>query len=139
MPQMQFSTLVLPAPFGPMSASSSPACSANDTCSRTCRPPKARCSSRSSSSAIPAAAAAVLLDVAIAAPSTAAAEIELGDVGMRAQPLGRAVDHHAAVLHHVAVIGHLERHARVLLDQKHGHVELPADRLQLLHQLLDQQ
>ena len=37
---MQLSTLVLPAPFGPISANSSPASTANDTPSSTVRPPK---------------------------------------------------------------------------------------------------
>src|SRR5438105_4609014 len=121
MPQMQFSTLVLPAPLGPMSASNSPAPSENETRSSTCRPPKVRRSARSSSSAIPAPAAAILLDVAVAAPRTAgAAEIELGNVGVRTQPLRRAVEHHAAVFHHVTVIGDCESHARVLLDEQHG-------------------
>ena len=41
MPQMQLSTLVLPAPFGPMSARILPASSANETSSITFRPPKA--------------------------------------------------------------------------------------------------
>src|SRR5438874_5975902 len=139
MPQMQLSTLVLPAPFGPMSASSSPVSSANETPSSTLRPPKARCSSRSSSSAIPAAAPAVLLHLAVAAPRAAAAEIELRDVGMRTQPLGSAVEHHAAVLHHVAVVRDLQRHAGILLDEEECHSKLTAYRLQPLHQLLDQQ
>src|SRR5438067_418132 len=134
MPQMQFSTLVLPAPLGPMSASSSPVSSANEMPSSTCRPPKARRTSRSSSSAIPPPAATVLLDVTIAAPRTGAAEIELGDVRVRAQPLRRAVEDHAAVLHHVAIIGDLQRHARVLLHEEDRHAKLPADCLQALHQ-----
>jgi hypothetical protein len=37
---MQLSTLVLPAPFGPINANSSPDSMANDTWSRTTRPPK---------------------------------------------------------------------------------------------------
>src|SRR3954464_1770335 len=130
MPQMQFSTLVLPAPFGPMSASSSRASRAKEMPSSTRSPPKARRSSRSSSSAIPAAAAAILLDVAVAAARAGAAEIELRDAGpraaspeinpravrVRAQPRGRAIEPHPAVLHHVAVVGALECHAGVLLD-----------------------
>src|SRR5437899_2125001 len=114
MPQMQFSTLVLPAPLGPMSATSSRGSRANEIRSSTCSPPKASDSSRSSSSAIPAPAAAVLLDLAIAAPRAGPAEVELRDVGVRTQPLRRAVEHHAAVLHHVAVIRDRQRHARVL-------------------------
>src|SRR5690349_15102340 len=139
MPQMQFSTLVLPAPFGPMSARSSPASAANDTPSRTLRPPKARCSARSSSSAIPASRAAVLLDLAVAAASGAAAEVELRDIRVRAQPLGRAVEDDPAVLHHIAIVRHVERHARVLLDQENRHAELAPYGLQALHQLLDEE
>src|SRR3954467_2835217 len=104
MPQMQFSTLVLPAPFGPMSASSSPASTVNDTPSRTFRPPKARWSARSSSSAIPASRAAVLLDLSYAAARARAAEIELRDLGVRAQALRCAVEHDPAVLHHITKI-----------------------------------
>src|SRR5215213_1238862 len=83
-PQMQFSTEVLPAPFGPTSANSSPGRGANETPCRTCRPPKARRIDSTRSSAIPAAGAAILLHVAIVATRADAAEIELGDIGMRA-------------------------------------------------------
>src|SRR5690348_8114166 len=139
MPQMQFSTLVLPAPLGPISASNSPASSAKDTPCSTFRPPKARCSSRSSSSAIPAPGAAVLLHFPVAAARAAAAQIELRDIRVRAKPLRRAVEHHAAVLHNVAVIRDVERHARVLLDKQDRHAELALYGLQALHQLLDEQ
>src|SRR3954462_8337621 len=139
MPQMQFSTLVLPAPFGPMRASSSPASPVNDTPSRTFRPPNARWSARSSSSAIPASRAAVLLDLAIAAARARAAEIELGDIRVRAQALRCAVEHHPAVLHHITIVGDIECHARVLLDEENRHAELAPYGLQALHQLLDEQ
>ena len=46
------------------------------------------------------------------------------------QPLGRAVEHDAAVLHDVAVVGDVERDPRVLLDQEDRDPELVADRLQ---------
>src|SRR5256885_13775918 len=121
MPQMQFSTLVLPAPFGPISASSSFAASANDTLSRTLGPPKARWRSRSSSSAIPAPRAAVLLDFAVAAPRAGAAQIELRDIRMRAQALRRAVEYDAAVFHDIAIVRDIERHARVLLHEENRH------------------
>ena len=39
---MQLSTLVLPAPFGPISANSSPGSTAKDTSSSTVKPPKRR-------------------------------------------------------------------------------------------------
>src|SRR4051812_41137206 len=107
MPQMQLSTLVFPAPFGPISARSSPRSSAKETPSSTFSPPKARCSSRSSSSAIPAPRPAILLHVAVAASRARTAEVELGDIGMRAQSLGRAVEDHPTVLHDIAVVRHI--------------------------------
>src|SRR5215510_2327387 len=141
MPQTQFSTEVLPAPFGPISANSSPGCAANDTPSRTCSPPKA---SETASirnvgpSPIPAAAPAVLLDVAVAAAAlAAAAEIELADVLVTAQPLGRAVEDDAAVLDHVAVVGDLERDLGVLLDEQDGGARLTADCHEAAHQFID--
>src|SRR2546426_6358939 len=96
-PQMQFSTEVLPAPLGPMSARISPWRALSETLSRTFSPPKASDTERSSSSAIPAPAPAVLLDVAVAAPlrPRACSEIELLDVLVRAQALGGAVEHDA--------------------------------------------
>src|ERR1700752_3440876 len=127
---MQLRMLVLPAPLGPISARSSPARTENDTFSSTRRPPKASDSrsTASAASAIPAPAATVLLDVAIAPPRVAgAAEVELADVLMREQARRRAVEHDAAVLHHVRVISSVERDLRVLLDQEGRHAERPAD------------
>src|SRR5437763_9751292 len=137
MPQMQFSTDVLPAPLGPMRASSSPLFARSDTSRSTERPPKARETRSSSSSAIPAAATPVLLDLAVAATLAGrGAEIELADVLMRAQPLGRAVEHDASVFHHVAVIGDVERHLRVLLDDEKRHAKAITDLAQAVHQFL---
>src|SRR5262245_47519719 len=111
MPLMQLNTLVLPAPFGPISASNSPRSTLSDRPSSTTRPPKRSVRLSTSSSAIPPPRPAVLLDVAIASPLRAAglAEIEFLDVAVALQLLGGAVEHHAAVLQHVAVIGDLER------------------------------
>src|SRR3954468_5756899 len=106
---MQLRMLVLPAPLGPMSASSSPSFACNETSCSTRRPPKASDTDFSSSSAIPPSAPTVLLDVAVAL-ARAAAKVELLDVLVCAQALGRAVEHHAAVLHDIAVVGHVERH-----------------------------
>src|SRR5215218_1118303 len=101
MPLMQLSTLVLPAPFGPISANSSPALTLNDTSSSTVSPPKRSVRCAISSSAIPSPAAAVLFDLAIAAAALAGlAEIKLLHVFMVAQPFGGAVKHDPAVLHH---------------------------------------
>src|SRR5215831_3993163 len=128
MPLTQLSTLVLPAPFGPISANSSPAPSASDTPSSTVRPPNRSVRRSTSSSAIPSPAAAILLDLAIA-PSfaTLAAQIEFLDIGMPAQALGRAVEHDATVLHHVGVVGDLERHRCALLHDQNCDAELAAD------------
>src|SRR5947209_3042930 len=111
MPLMQLSTLVLPAPLGPMRANSSPAATVNETLSRTVSPPKRRVRPSIANSAIPSPAAAIRLDVAVAPAFAAArlAEVELLDVPVLTQPLGGAVEHDPAVLHHVSIVGDLER------------------------------
>src|SRR5262245_57129409 len=114
MPQMQFSTEVLPAPFGPMRHRSSPARVSKDTPLSTCRPPKASPTSASRScSAIPAPATPVLLHISVAAPafsfdSRAGPEVELPNVLVREQLLRRAIQHDAAVLDYVGVVGRLK-------------------------------
>src|SRR5262249_27089474 len=114
--------------FGPIKANSSPAATSSDTPSSTVRPPKRSVRRSIASSAIPSPAAAILLDLAVAAVLAAdAAEIELLDVGMVAQALRAAVEHDAPVLHHVAVVGDGERHGRALLDDQHGDAELAPD------------
>src|SRR5262245_57509418 len=138
MPLTQLSTLVLPAPLGPISANSSPVSTAIETPAGTRTPPKASERRSISSSAIPSPAAAVLLDLAVAAALAAfAAEVEFLDVGMAAQPLGGAVEHDAAVLHHVAVVGDLERYGRALLDDQDGDAELAPDFGEPAQQVLD--
>src|SRR5215472_550137 len=128
MPLTQLSTLVLPAPFGPMSANSSPAATASETRSSTVRPPKRRVRPSMSSSAIPSPAAAILLDVAIASSLAAlAAEIEFLHVRVLAQALSRAVKHDAAVFHDIAVIGDVERYSGALLHDQDGDAELAPD------------
>src|ERR1700757_691017 len=125
---MQLSTLVLPAPLGPISARSSPGSTENEAWSSTTSPPNRRVRRSTASSAIPPPAPAILLDVAIAAPRAGgAAEVELLHVGMLAQPLGGAVEHDAAVLHDVAVVRDGERDRGALLDQQDGEIELAAD------------
>src|SRR5882672_4882995 len=138
MPLMQLSTLVLPAPFGPISAKSSPGAAENDTSSSTTSPPNRRVRRSTASSAIPPPAPAILLDVPVAAArARAAAEVELLHVGMLAQAVGGAVEHDAAVLHHVAVVGDRERDRGALLDQQDGEVELASNLPQPLRQILD--
>src|ERR687887_923841 len=140
MPLTQLSTLVLPAPFGPMSANSSPAATASETRSSTVRPPKRSVRPSISSSAIPSPAAAILLDVAIASSLAAlAAEIEFLDVRVPAQPLGGAVEHDATVFHDVAVVGDIERHRGALLDDQNGNAELAPDVGKPPQQILHQQ
>src|SRR5262245_22232223 len=135
---MQLSTLVLPAPFGPISANSSPAATANDTASSTLSPPKLRARRSTSSSAIPSPPAAILLHGAIGAACAAGlAEVELLNVLMAAQPGGVSVEHHPAVLQHIAVVGNVERNSGGLLDHQDRDAELVADFDQAPHQLLD--
>src|SRR5947208_12542771 len=138
MPLMQLSTLVLPAPFGPMSAMSSPLSTAKETRSSTTSPPNRRVSASTASSAIPPPAPTILLDVAVASPRAGRlAEIEFLDVRVAAQPLGAAVEHDAAVLHHVAVVRDRERDGGALLDQKDRDAELAADLGEAARQILD--
>src|SRR4051812_18606190 len=143
---MQLSTDVLPAPLGPMSARSSPRFTSRDTPSRMRRPPsdsdtslRDSDTSLSASSTIPAAAAAILLHVPVAAAFARAAKIELLDVAVGAQPLGCSIEHDAAVLHYIAVVRYVEREPCILLDQQHRDAGLGTHRLQALHQLLDQE
>src|SRR4029453_294485 len=98
---MQLSTLVLPAPLGPISANSSAGSTANDTPSSTARPPKRRLKPSMASSAIPSPAAAVLLDGAVAASTASArlAQIELLHVGMASEALAVAGEEGAAGVH----------------------------------------
>src|SRR6516165_5256857 len=132
MPLTQLSTLVLPAPFGPISANSSPAATASETRSSTVRPPM-------SSSAIPSPAAPILLDVAIASSLAAlAAEIEFQHVRVLAQALSRAVEHDAAVFHDIAVVGDGERHRGALLHDQNGDAELAPDFGKASHQVFHQ-
>src|SRR5436305_14918033 len=128
MPLMQLSTLVLTAPFGPISASSSPRSARGDRRSSTCRPPKRNDNASTSSSAIPSPGAAILLHGAVTAPFGAAglAEIELLDVAVLAQPCAVAVEHHAAVLQHVAIVGDGERGGRALFHDHDRDAELVA-------------
>src|SRR5262245_28745334 len=139
MPLMQLSTLVLPAPLGPISASNSPFSTDSDTRSRTTRPPKARLSSTISRSAIPSPIAAVLLDAAVAAALSGArlAQVELLDVGMAAQALGVPVKHDAAVFQHVRVVDRLQGDDGALLDEHHSQRQRAADIEQTAHDAVD--
>src|SRR5262249_29538878 len=139
MPLMQLSTLVLPAPLGPIKANSSAGAKVSEMPSSTVRPPKARRRSSISSSAIPPPLPAVLLDAAIAAalPSLRLPQIELAHVGVITEPPGAAVEHDATVFQDVAVVDHGERQGGVLLDEQQGHRQRAADAHQGLIDVLD--
>src|SRR5690606_23806350 len=110
MPLTQLSALVLPAPFGPISANNSPGRTSNEISSRTVRPPKRRRRCSTVNSAIPPPRPAILLDVAIAAPrAVAAAEVEFLHVLVASQARTVAVEDDAAVFHHIGIVGDFER------------------------------
>src|SRR5262245_47897833 len=129
MPLMQLSTLVLPAPLGPISANSSPEATEKDTSSRTLRPPKRRLRWAISSSAIPSPRPAILLHHPVRAPLAASlAEVEFLHVLMGLEPLAVAVEHDAAVLHHIGMVGDGQRRGGALFNEKNGDAELVAHR-----------
>src|SRR6516164_1693407 len=70
----------------------------------------------------PAFTTSVVLEVAVrlACADLVEPEIELLDIGVLAQTFCRALEDDAAVLHDIAMVGDVERHGRVLLDQKYG-------------------
>src|SRR5215831_16802074 len=125
MPLMQLSTLVLPAPFGPIRASNSPGSTCSDTSVSTVSPPN-RSDRRSTVSSamrmLPPERA-----VAAALLATSLAQIRLLDLAPAAQFGGRPLQRDATVLKDVAVIGNGERHADVLLHQQHGDAKLLPD------------
>src|SRR5580692_12394220 len=140
MPLMQLRTLVLPAPFGPISASSSPASTVSDTPVRTASPPKRsdKCSTASSLTR-PLRQRGILTHGAIGAPfrATALAEIGFLDFAPAAQLRGRAFEHDTPALQDVTVIGDRERDTGVLLHQKNGDAEFLTQRREAPDQVLD--
>src|SRR5262245_20508012 len=128
MPLMQFSRAVLPAPFGPISAATLPSSASMLTFRRTRSPPKL--SERSSISrmrimSVPAPDPAILLHVAVASIALALlAEVELFDIAVLQQPIGRAGEHHAPILQDVAVMRDAEHTPDVLINNQHGQSEL---------------
>src|SRR5690242_4623091 len=118
MPLMQLSTLVLPAPFGPISAMSSPDATSKEIPSSTVRPPKRRLKSSMRSSAIPSPRPPVLLHVAIGtALALCLSEVELLHVAVAFQSFAVAVEHDASVLHDIGIVAEIERDRGALLDQ----------------------
>src|SRR5262245_24039372 len=136
---MQLSTLVLPAPLGPISANNSAGPTPSETLSRTVSPPKARSSPSMASSAIPPPIAAVLLDLAIAAAVSGGglAEVELSDIGVLGEPGGAAIEHDAAVFQDIAVVDHAQGEGRVLLDDHQRQGKCVADGDQALQEIGD--
>src|SRR6516165_4485831 len=125
---MQLSALVLPAPFGPMSANSSLASTAKEMSSRTVRPPMRSRRFSTASSAIPPPRSAILLYLAVgAALAGHLAEVELLYVLVALEPFAIAIEHDAAVLHHIGVVGDFERCGGTLLNQQDGEAEFVAD------------
>src|SRR5437773_1025890 len=129
------SSVVLPAPLGPMTETMSPLATSTLTCWTACTPPKAFDTSRTSSSALietqhlselsrqPPFAAAVVLHVAVALALADArqTQVELLDVLVVADGLRIPVEHDTPRLHDVAVLGKAQRDRRVLLGEQHCH------------------
>src|SRR5438094_6418566 len=138
MPLMQLRTLVLPAPFGPISANNSPAWAANDTSSSTVRPPKRKLKCSTASSAIPPPRSAVLFDVTIG-PALAAGltEVECLHIPMAFQPFAIAGEDDAAIFHHVGIVSDFERDCGALLDQQDGDAHFIANSHQPAREILD--
>src|SRR5581483_8633131 len=140
MPLMQLSTLVLPAPLGPISASSSPASTCSDTSLSTASPPKRsdRCST--ASSAMRPLRGRRVPQCAIAAALLAARLTEVGllDLAAAAQLCGAALQHDPAVFQDIAVVGDGQSRADVLLDQEYRDAELFSDVGEPPRQVLDQ-
>src|SRR5580700_1669152 len=153
MPLMQLSTLVLPAPFGPISASSSPASTWSDTSLSTARPPNRRERCSTASSGIRPLSCRRLPQRAVGTAFVPARLAEIGflDLAPAAQFGGGAFEDDASRFQHIAVIGDGERHARVLLDQQNRDAKLLSyaryaprqvldhDRRQAERQLIDEQ
>src|SRR5580700_7773365 len=139
MPLMQLSTLVLPAPFGPISASSSPASTWSDTSLSTARPPKRSERFSTASSGIRPLLCGRLPQRPIGTAFVAARLTQIGFLNLTpaAQFGGGAFEYDAAGFQHVAVVGDSERHARILLHQKDCDAKLASDARHAPCQILD--
>src|SRR5262245_36818252 len=129
-----FRSVVLPAPFGPMTDTIDPCRTAKSTPRTACTPPKdfdvpwtSSCKSgpaapRSTPSAQPALTPAIMLDVPVALAMANAGEtqVELLDVLVVADHGRVPVQDDPPALHHVGILGEAERHGRVLLREQHG-------------------
>src|SRR5215468_9321000 len=129
-----FSSVVLPAPLGPITESRSPWLTSRLTLLTACTPPNDLETSRISRRALmrsrePALPPAVVLHVAVALalPDAGEPQIELLDVLVIADGAGVAIEHDAARLHHVAVLRVLERHGGVLLGEQDRDLFFPVE------------
>src|SRR6059036_3265642 len=131
------SSVVLPAPLGPMTDRISPRRTSRLTRITAWTPPKALETSLISSweliprnlSRQPPLPAPVVLHVAVALALAHAGEpqVELLDVLVVADGLAVAVEDHAPVLHDVDVLGEAQRHVGVLLGEQHGQLLAAGD------------
>src|SRR3989337_3872333 len=129
--------VVFPAPFGPITDSSSPRRTSRLTRLTAWTPPKAfetpaisSCvtgSMRRPVSGQPPLATMVMLDVAVALAlaDSRQPQVELLYVFVVADRLRVAVEHDSAVLHDVRVLGKPKRHGDILLGEQDRHVLLP--------------
>src|ERR1700683_3480041 len=139
MPLMQLSTLVLPAPFGPIRASNSPASTWSDTSLSTARPPNRRERCSTASSGIRPLPSRRLPQRPIGTAFVAARLAQIGFLNLApaAQFGGGAFENDAAGFQHIAVIGDGERHAGILLHQQDGNAKLPSYARNAPRQILD--
>src|SRR5215470_11579595 len=128
------SSVVLPAPLGPITESRSPWLTSTLTLLTACTPPNDLETSRTSRRALirsrePALPPAVVLHVAVALalPDAGEPQIELLDVLVIADGTGVAVEHDPARLHHIAVLRVLQGHGGVLLGEQDGHLLVPVE------------
>src|SRR3990170_3020336 len=142
--------VVFPAPFGPITDSSSPRRTSRLTRLTAWTPPKAfetpaisSCvtgSMRRPVSGQPPLATMVMLDVAVALAlaDSRQPQVDLLDVFVVADRLRVAVEHDPPVFHHIGILGEPERHRDVLLGEQDRHVPLPIQAADDLEDLLPQ-
>src|SRR3990170_1669062 len=131
--------VVFPAPFGPITDSSSPRRTSRLTRLTAWTPPKtfetpaiSSCvtgSMRRPVSGQPPLATMVMLDVAVALAlaDSRQPQVELLDVFVVADRLRVAVENDPPIFHDVGVLGAPQRHGDILLRQQDGHLLLPVE------------
>src|SRR5215470_4360383 len=135
---MQLSTLVLPAPLGPMSAKSSFGSTEKDTSSSTVNPPKRKLKSWTSRSAIPPPRSAILLDVPVrTAIPVGLSEIELLHVLVALQSIAITIQDDPAVPQNVGIVSDLQGRRGALLDQQNSDPKLITNDEQLAGQVVN--